>query len=108
MIEMLESRRLLDNVPGPTSVEIGDTRYYAYSDGVNGSALWKSNLDGSNAVMVKDVSPSTTSNQILDWFFNYNGLLLFTANVSNMGGDELWRSDGTADGTYLVKNIYGG
>src|SRR5699024_4407850 len=33
------------------------------------------------------------------------GALYFGARGHGTGGQELWRSDGTADGTYLVKDI---
>src|SRR5262249_2757696 len=38
------------------------------------------------------------------WLTNLNGTLLFAA-TDGTNGRELWRSDGTADGTVLVKNI---
>ena len=36
-----------------------------------------------------------------------NGTLFFTAN-DGVSGNELWKSDGTAAGTVLVKDIYAG
>ena len=38
---------------------------------------------------------------------NFNGTLLFAAN-DGTDGTELWRSDGTSAGTYMVKDIYAG
>jgi ELWxxDGT repeat protein len=105
-VEQLESRRLLDSVPGPTSVQIGNTLYYAHDDNVHGVELWKSNLDGTNAMLVKDIYPGPYGSSP-DWLFNYNGTLLFTA-YGWSSGDELWRSDGTEAGTVQVKNIYSG
>jgi ELWxxDGT repeat protein len=108
MIEPLEPRRLLDNVPGPIKVTIGETIYYTFNDGIFGNELWKSNLDGTNPQLVRDINPGKGDSNP-DWLFNYNGMLLFTATggIPNTG-DELWRSDGTTDGTVLVKNLYGG
>src|SRR5687768_3752683 len=36
---------------------------------------------------------------------NVNGLLLFQGDDANNMGNELWRSDGTAAGTYMLRNI---
>ena len=36
-----------------------------------------------------------------------NGLLFFTATDSNHGS-EVWRSDGTVAGTFLLKDVYPG
>ncbi|HEY7089606.1 MAG TPA: hypothetical protein VH518_16025 [Tepidisphaeraceae bacterium] len=104
ILESLESRRLLTIAP-VNSLQIGDTLYYAHDDGVNGTELWKSNLDGSGATLIKDISnglPGHGSNP--DNFIDYNGTLLFTA--SGDAGNELYRSDGTPEGTQIVKNIY--
>ncbi len=80
--------------------------YYAYNDGVHGSELWKVGID-SGAVMVADVNtggPSSNPSGLTV----YNGVLYFSATDGNSSSDhktELWRSDGTAAGTWMVKDI---
>ena len=52
-----------------------------------------------------DIAPGTNDGSIKS-IVNLNGTLLFAAN-DGTNGDELWKSDGTAAGTTLVKNIRG-
>ena len=66
----------------------------------------ESNLDGTNAMLVKDIYEGAYGSTP-DWLFNFNGTLLFTA-YGRSSGDELWRSDGTAAGTVQVTDIYSG
>ena len=78
---------------------------------VLGRELWRSDGTAAGTVLVKDVNPGVASG-LLDLFPNLlmetsNGLLFFTG-VDTSGGRELWRSDGTEDGTYRVKDIYPG
>jgi ELWxxDGT repeat protein len=56
--------------------------------------------------LLKDIYPGTGGTQN---FFptNLNGILYFQAN-DGIHGNELWRSDGTAAGTYMVKDIWPG
>ncbi len=98
--ESLESRRFL-------SVDIGATNFFVQEDAEHGMELWKSDLDGSNVTLVKDIVPgkkSSTPQKLL----SFNGTLFFTANVTDFGDRELWTSDGTEGGTKLVSEIYGG
>ncbi|HTM65699.1 MAG TPA: T9SS type A sorting domain-containing protein [Flavipsychrobacter sp.] len=79
------------NVKGFTSCN-GDL-YFS-----NGTQLWKTNGDSTNTVMLmqsfSDVKSITC----------YNNKVYFVASDS-VNGDELWASDGTAQGTQMVKNI---
>src|SRR3954447_9370545 len=99
MFENLESRQLLSG-NGATSLAIGNTLFFAYNDGVHGTELWKSNLDGSGKVMIKDIYnalPGSGSNP--SWFTNYDGKLYFAAS-DPVVGRELYTSDGTSNGTH--------
>lgn len=53
--------------------------------------------------LVKDINPTGYGSP--ENFIEYNGLLYFSA-TNGVDGDELWESDGTEAGTYMVKDIY--
>jgi ELWxxDGT repeat protein len=107
LIEALETRQMLSVTSGPTSVDIGSTHYYAFDDGVHGTELWKSDLDGGNAALVKDIYPGSSGSNV-SWLTNLNGHLIFSAGHYLPLSNELWTSDGTTDGTVLLADIYDG
>jgi ELWxxDGT repeat protein len=87
-------------------VAIGNTVYFIGQDGTNGRELWKSDGTAAGTVMVKDIAAGSASGltSLLTYFTNVNGVLFFAAN-DFVNGVELWKSDGTAAGTVMVKNI---
>jgi ELWxxDGT repeat protein len=102
-IEGLETRRLLSDV---TSLTIGDTRFFADTvDGISG--LYKSHLDGSDKTLLKTYNSAYFNPH---WLTDVNGTLFFTGRTGSESfyGSELWKSDGTPDGTVIVRDIYGG
>lgn len=103
-IESLESRQLLSD--GNTTFNIGDTKFFVQRDSAHGSELWKSDLDGSNAALIKDINPGDRGSYPT-WLTEESGTLLFVAS-DNTHGAELWRSDGTDAGTYIVKELRSG
>ena len=56
--------------------------------------------------MVKDIRPGT-SGSFPDRLTDVAGTLFFRAD-DGTNGNELWKSDGTASGTVMVKNIRSG
>jgi len=58
---------------------------------------------GDDAVMVKDIYPGITSSSP-NYLTEVNGELYFVAN-DGKNGAELWKSDGTAAGTVMLKDI---
>lgn len=52
--------------------------------------------------------PGTTSGSGSQGRFTAVGKLLFFVADDGVTGRELWRSDGTSDGTFLVSDIYSG
>ena len=77
--------------------------------GANGSELWKSDGTSAGTVLVKDIRAGSSSGlpPLLRVLVNVNGTLFFTAD-DGVTGYELWKSDGTAAGTVLVKDIRAG
>ena len=71
----------------------------------NGRELWVKDSPESKARIVKDISQTGSGIESDSKFINFNGILLFTGRSSNGQSKQLWRSDGTADGTYLLKII---
>lgn len=79
------------------------------NNGVNGTELWKSDGTTAGTVLVKDINPGPASSVS---FFGlglanstiFNGYVYFTAS-DGVSGQELWRTDGTAANTTLVKDI---
>ena len=59
--------------------------------------------------LLKDINPGRASSMMLtaDGFAGVNGVAYFAAN-DGTNGTELWKSNGTAAGTVLVKDINSG
>jgi ELWxxDGT repeat protein len=98
---------------------VNGTLFFSANDGTNGTELWKSDGTAAGTTLVKDISPG--SGWMGNWYgyfyapfssypgnlTNVNGTLFFTA-YDGTNGWELWKSDGTAAGTNLVKDIFPG
>ncbi len=83
--------------------------YFGASDGNSGAEVWKTDGTEAGTVMLKDINTGVYGST--QWGFTelmeYKGDLYFAANT-NQGGTneiELWKTDGTENGTTLVKNI---
>ena len=88
---------------------VNGTLFFTANDGIHGNELWKSDGTDAGTVMVRDINPGRPSpgHQSLDdpsGLTNVNGTLFFSAD-DGVHGSELWKSDGTAAGTTMVKDI---
>jgi ELWxxDGT repeat protein len=85
----------------------GSTLYFFVSDNVHGKELWKSDGTAAGTSLVKDVNPGPDTSQS-PYQFNQiaavNGTIFFAAD-DNIHGQELFKTEGTAAGTSLVKDI---
>ncbi|PZU83603.1 MAG: hypothetical protein DI529_12380 [Chryseobacterium sp.] len=63
--------------------------------------------DGNTISLLKVTNPNSTANP-QNFFYSSNLNTLFFTAGSNTAGFELWKTDGTADGTVQVKNINAG
>ena len=84
--------------------QFGDKVLFSADDGVHGRELWV--IENGTTSMVKDINPGPYYGNPSD-FVELNGQVYFKAKTSD-DGIELWKTDGTASGTTLVKDIYTG
>jgi len=82
--------------------------YFTANGGAtNGVELWRTDGTTAGTLLVKDINPGPASSNPTN-LVNVDGTLFFAATVTTNGantGTELWKSDGTAAGTVLVKDI---
>ncbi len=87
-------------------VEMNGAAYFVAYDAAHGYELWRSDVDSPSATRITDINPGERS--ALDPYstqlFAFDNTLYFTADNGTLGS-ELWRSDGTAAGTQLVKDL---
>ncbi|MFM6984652.1 MAG: T9SS type A sorting domain-containing protein [Chitinophagaceae bacterium] len=81
--------------------------YFKANDGVHGMELWES--DGTSTRMVIDLYPGTLSG-VPDYDYGcqlipLKNQLYFSGRTDSVGGFELYRSDGTDNGTKLFKDF---
>ncbi|HEY7213813.1 MAG TPA: ELWxxDGT repeat protein [Thermoanaerobaculia bacterium] len=85
---------------------LGNRVFFAASDGASGSELWVSDGTAAGTRMVVDLDtgypddPGSSPRNLT----TYQGKLYFSAAVGE-AARELWRSDGTPEGTVLFKDI---
>lgn len=100
----------------PTDLtEFNGELYFAADDGINGEELWKTDGTEEGTVLVRDIAPGTYDNGYVTYPQSSgprdlevsNGTLFFGANDGD-NGRELWKTDGTTDGTAMVKEIFAG
>ena len=92
----------------------GSRLYFRADDGLNGSELWGSDGTFAGTKLVKNIFAANGGHSDPQWLTDVNGTLYFSAidSLVNSGGlqylnRELWKSDGTAQGTVLVADING-
>jgi trimeric autotransporter adhesin len=81
---------------------------FAANDAVRGFELWKSDGTVSGTALLRDIWPGSpgalSSWEPRDAAVTVNGIAYFLGNAGGDANAELWRSDGTAAGTRMVKN----
>lgn len=91
------------------SIPIGSDLYFTGVEKFSSSnwdyELWKTNSTGVSVSRIKDIWPAGSSNP--SQFVKLGSFLCFIAN-DGIHGRELWRSDGTSEGTVLVKDVVTG
>ena len=93
-----------------TSVQAGNIIFFSANTQTYGRELWRTDGTEAGTFMVADVTRGLGGSII--GYFEYtshvmNGIIYFRAD-DGVNGIELWRSDGTALGTYMVLDIVPG
>ncbi|WP_299781244.1 T9SS type A sorting domain-containing protein [uncultured Formosa sp.] len=88
---------------------INDKLVFTADDGVNGIEWWVTDGVAANTQLVKDIDSRGDGVYFSSFasestFIVFNDKVYFTG-ISENEGYELWSTDGTTDGTALVKNI---
>ncbi len=82
--------------------------YFAANNGA-GASLWKSDGTKSGTIQLRQIDPWYSSSVFSTERYNFeisNNILYFSAiNYANAKGTELWKSDGTKEGTQPVKDV---
>jgi ELWxxDGT repeat protein len=86
---------------------VGNAVYFAATDGINGYQLWLADSSGvvPTAVSVSTDSSSITYDLVSRQELTAVGDTLFFAANDGIHGYELWKSDGTDEGTAIVKDL---
>jgi len=80
--------------------------FFTNENNTSGLELWKSDGTEAGTALVKDINPGSANSVSLisQRIVDVNGTLFFNAD-NGTNGKELWKSDGTAAGTVMVKDI---
>ncbi|HEY6929800.1 MAG TPA: ELWxxDGT repeat protein [Thermoanaerobaculia bacterium] len=94
-----------DSLPNDLT-DVNGTLFFFADDGGHGFELWKSDGTEAGTVLVKDINPGPGSSVGAPsvQMMSVGGLAYFGA-YDGVHGAELWRSDGTEAGTFLLKDI---
>lgn len=88
---------------------VGESLFFIGADSAHGAELWHSDGTTAGTNLVKDINPGAANSLEFGSISGFvivdlNGVAFFAAD-DGVHGKELWRSDGTTNGTFMVKNV---
>ncbi|MCP3141933.1 ELWxxDGT repeat protein [Pyxidicoccus xibeiensis] len=85
---------------------VGDSVYFIATDGTPGESLWRSDGTAAGSFLLRTYAQLGDESPTASWSgaLGVGGTLFFRAD-DGVHGVELWKSDGTAFGTALVRDI---
>ncbi|WP_334065009.1 cadherin domain-containing protein [Limimaricola cinnabarinus] len=90
--------------------QIGEKMVFTAITDAIGDELWITDGSAAGTILLKDIyegvdpnNPNNPNSSVPDYLTLLNGRVYFAAQDSR--GDELWSTDGTREGTQIVKNI---
>lgn len=90
-----------------STVTLNNTVYFFADDSLHGYELWKTDGTESGTKLVKDINPNNTGSDELALFtISALGNAVYFFADDGEHDTQLWRSDGTVAGTYMVKDIF--
>jgi ELWxxDGT repeat protein len=93
--------------PSSELVAMNGMLYFEGTDGASGFELWTTDGTDAGTVRVMDINPGAPDGMTLgvdSGFIAIDGTLFFVARTVSTGF-ELWKTDGSAAGTVMVKDI---
>ena len=100
-----------DALGGPSkAIQFQNRLFFSAYTPQHGRELWVSDGSKSGTFMLLDIAPGAASSlgeNFPNSLFVHNNLLYFQAN-DGVNGFELWRSDGTPSGTFMLVNAVAG
>ena len=90
---------------------VGNLIFFIGNDGTHGGELWVSDGTADGTKMLRDLYPGSSSSMLtLSYMVEMGGTVYFAPREGGGGipdtrGQELWKTDGTSEGTVIVKDI---
>jgi len=87
---------------------VSGSLYFTADDGIHGAEIWKSDGSESGTIMIKDINLHADikdGNSYPSSLTASQGRLFFVADNGGGSGEELWQTDGTPEGTIMIRDI---